>query len=122
MLSVAATVWNQVAQQGLRTPWARRMFRMDQEALTEAHEAQAEALEAQGVDPQVALAYLDVAPLVLEKEAISRLREARPMLASTLPEANSADEAAALAIRDRALSGQQANALRTLLNSAPPSS
>ena len=122
MLSVAASVWNQVAQQGLRTPWARRMFNLNQEELTQAHEAQADALEAKGVDPQVALAYLDVAPLVMEKEAISRMRAERPMLASTLPETNSTDEAAALAIRDRALNAQQGSALLNLLNSAPPSS
>src|SRR6185369_7509463 len=89
MHSVAASIWNQIAEkEQLRTQWAAKMFKLDQEQLTDALEREAEQLIARGIPETIVAAYQSVKALFLENVAISQwiTDTGRDGLRTALPE------------------------------------
>ncbi|AXK39963.1 hypothetical protein [Crenobacter cavernae] len=125
MYQVHATIWNAIARtQTLSNPSLRQLFAMDQDALTQALDAQAQALEASGVPNRVIVAYQTMAPLLAESEAISAyiVQTDNWSLRQALPEVLSAEEAVAIANLDRPMSSsEQRRLLDLLLPLTPPS-
>jgi hypothetical protein len=123
MYSVAAPIWNQIAKtQELQTKWAKKMFQLDDETMTEALNQQGDQLTAQGVSDPVALALLTVGPLLWENVAISQylVSSNRMDLRTALPEVCSINEAVILASMDRPLTPFQQKQLAKLLESPLP--
>lgn len=118
MLQVNAALWNAIARTGqCRTPIGQ-LFSLTQEQQNQAHEREANRLEQLGVDPEVALAYLTVAPLLAERKAIAdykRMHSANLSLADVLPEVNTIQDAVILATRQHRLNREQATQLTELL-------
>ncbi len=115
LTSVAATVWNQIAQtQALQTAWAKKVFALNPEEMQQAEDKEYKAL-ARAVGHDVAASYQDVKPLLLENEAISRFTQAQPMYREALPEVTSIAEALILASMERPLSQTQQKLLKMLL-------
>lgn len=120
MYGIAAPIWNKVAtEQPLQTPMARALFPLDQPALNEALEARELALQKQGLEPKVATAYLSVAPLLWEKDALAAFSRTHPGLSDALPNLVSPAEAADLATREYSLTASQQRTLTGLLMSPP---
>ena len=115
MLNVAAPIWNEVARQGTSSKFGAQFLNLDQDELTAAHQQEAERLEAQGNDPTVVSAYLQYAPLVAERDAVAKYRQANPQAATYLPELTSIQEALSAASREFHLSEKQTRQLRALL-------
>ena len=115
MTSVAAPIWNEIAKtQKLRTPWARKAFSLDAEAMNEQENREYQSLK-EKIDPVTAASYLDVRPLLLENVAISRFTQGQPQYRDALPEVTSIAEAIALASKERPLNLRQQTSLRKLL-------
>lgn len=125
LTSVAAPIWNQIARQRLQTPWARKAFKLDADGMVELMNQEYAKLTAE-VGGTVASAYLDVKPLLLENQAISRFTQAQPMYRAALPEITSIQEAILIASQDHLLTTLQQKKLQKLLeadlNSAEGSS
>lgn len=115
MLQIPTTVWNQIAPMATHPQW-RRLFSMDRETLGKAMSALATRLEAEGVAPEVALAYRELAPLLQERQAIQAYSRTSP---TPLPEILSTNEALMLAIQDHHLRASQTKVLRKLLDGPP---
>mgnify|MGYP001267665546 CR=1 FL=1 len=115
MLNVAAPIWNQIAQLGTESQFGARFLTMDQEEMTRAVQALADELESKGIHPEVVSAYLELAPLLAEREAISRYSRLNPQARTFLPEVTSVNEALLIAIRERYLNTSQVAQLRKLL-------
>ena len=116
MLNVAAPIWNAVAKtEPLKTKWAGRMFRLDQEKMASAWDGYYLALRRQGVDQTVALAFLTVMPLMQENRAISSYRLNNPAVLEALPEVLGSDEAVILATKEYRLTVSQQKELKALL-------
>ncbi|MBJ6751349.1 hypothetical protein [Geomonas anaerohicana] len=118
MLSVVASVWNEIARtQILQTDWAKEAFCLDQQGINDFHSRECERLQAQHLDLDVILAYLDLRPLLIENVAITNfvLMVGDLDLRQALPEVVTVDEAVILGSADRCLSQSQAKQLRDLL-------
>lgn len=123
MHQVAMRVWNEIAKtQQLRNPSFQQLMAMSQDEMTQVLESQAKALEAHDVPDGVISAYLQMAPLLAEHEAISRYIEQTGnfSLRTALPEVLSAAEATAIAGKDRRLSKSEAQQLQTMLMRLEP--
>lgn len=123
MYRVPAEILNEiVATQPLKTEWCRRLFSRTPENLIPDLEAQCQALEDSGVPLQVALAYQEIGPLLVENEAISRFiqKKADPGLRAILPEVATLREALLLAEQDRPMSYSNRKMLATLLRELLP--
>ncbi|HAY11062.1 MAG TPA: hypothetical protein DCY18_14210 [Thauera sp.] len=105
-----------------KTPLWKRLLAMDVRDLPPETDKLGDALRARVSDPMVALAYLEVAPLLQERQAIGRVLEANPEWAETVPEVLTINEAISLAIKERHLTPSQTGLLRTLLEAPPPMS
>lgn len=117
--SVAAKIWNEIADQGnLKTSWAQKAFRMDEDELIELEDREYEELESRDVDPEVIRAFLDVRHLLTERAAIASYVKKHPELRGGLPEVNSVNEAVLLMTGDWPLSPSQTSRLKELLNEA----
>ena len=115
-MNAPAAVWNQIAKtQKLRSAWGKKWFVMDQDAMTAAHERMVSLLERQGKDLAVALAYLELAPLLAEHEAIQAFVAENPVHREALPEVLEINEALLIAIEQRNLTMSQVDQLRPLL-------
>lgn len=115
LTSVAAPIWNEIARtQTLKTKWAKMAFALDAEAMAALEDKEFKALK-EKVGADVALAYLDVKPLLLENVAISLFTQAQPTYRPALPETVSIAEAVMLASKERPLSRQQQASLTNLL-------
>lgn len=66
-------------------------------------------------DPEVAMAFQDMKPLLLERRAISQFTQEHPQFRPTLPEIASVSEAVIYASMDRPLNQTQQKALTRLL-------
>ena len=122
MMQVPLETWNRVAQeQTLRTAWARRTFPLPPTKLEEALGLQEQELaKREGGSLMLAAAFLRVAPLLWEAEAISRFLGDHPDLADALlPTLESPNEAVAVASRDFPLSATQQRILSSWLRTAP---
>jgi len=116
--SVAARIWNEIAEQGnLATAWAKKAFSMSEEELSQEEDREYKALLKQGEDHEVASAFLDVRHLLAESKAIRAYVKKHPQLSAALPEVNSVNEAILLAMGDTELSLSQTKRLRELLQS-----
>lgn len=123
MHQVPARIWNQIASsETLVNPSFQKLMAMDQEQLTQALEAQAQALEASGVPDSVIVAYQTMAPLLAENQAISRyINQTESMsLRDALPEVLNADEAVVIATQDRLLSKREQQILLRMLKRLEP--
>lgn len=117
MYQAATAIWNEIAaSQPLSPPWAS-LFRLNQSELTSALEKMELELESQGADARTTRAYLTVAPLLGENEAISSFLEEthRLDLRAALPEVVSVNEAVLLASREFPLNPSQQEQLTQLL-------
>jgi hypothetical protein len=106
LLSMLARTWNQMAEeQELKTEWARKVFRMDDDQMSDETDREWMELMDQGVDSKVASAFVDLKPHLLEKEAILRFRRDHPelMLDMAMPEINEPEEALYVADGDHRL-------------------
>lgn len=90
-------------------------MRLSENAMNHMIDAEIERLEQDGTDPQVALAYVKVAPLLAEKKAIAHYAAKYPEIRSALPEVLSANEAVIFGAQEYALDLAGRDALRTLL-------
>jgi len=118
MYQVATRFWNEIAAtQVLKTEWAKVLFAMNSEEMLEALDAQANALETRGIPNAVILAYQQMAPLLVENDAISRYIVATENLSlrAAMPEVATVDEAVYLAAAERSLNQEQARILASLL-------
>jgi hypothetical protein len=107
--SVGDWIWNDIAKtQHLHSPWAQRVFPMSS-AQIEAEEAPLREEIASQHGATVALAYLDMKPLLLENVAISRfiLMKQDVDLRMPLPEILTVQEAVAAASVDYLLTSEQ---------------
>lgn len=123
MYRVPAKILNEiVATQSLKTEWCRRLFSRTPENLMPDLEAQCQALEDSGVPLQVALAYQEIGPLLVENEAISRFiqKKGDPSLRSILPEVTTLVEALEIAEMDRPMTYSNRKMLATLLRELLP--
>ena len=115
MLQVSSAVWNQVAQRGMKSPLGSALVTLGPADLRRVYEQERERLEAKGTDPQVAAAYLMVAPLILEREAVADFVAENPQYRAALPEVTSLAEALTLAGREYLLNRTQLKQLSRLL-------
>lgn len=119
MLQVDSLIWNQIATLARSHTWRRRM-EMDNEQLALEMDRLGASLEAKGVDPAVALAYEQVAPLYQERQAIQSFLKKNPRFREALPEVLSPNEAIMLMIPEHNLTVSQTRMLRPLLEQRPP--
>jgi hypothetical protein len=115
--SVATPIWNEIARtQKLRTTWAKKAFAMSSSAQDELENQEYKELKAK-VGHEVAAAFSDLKPLLLENAAISRYIRAQGdlTLRQALPEVVSIAEAVAIASMDRPLSRMEQTSLANLL-------
>jgi hypothetical protein len=116
MLNLPAAVWNEIARtQTLRSTFGKRWFPMDQDEITAAHERMVSELERRGNDLAVALAYLELAPLLAEREAIQAYVDQHPIHREALREILEVNEALLIAIEEHNLTESQVKQLRPLL-------
>ena len=124
MYQVATPIWNEIARTRLKTAWARALFAMSQDEMTLELEALGDYLEQAGAPNKVILAYQQMAPLLVENEAISRyiIETANLNLRLGLPEVLTVDEALHYSILEWNLDQSQvkicANLLRNIKESA----
>jgi hypothetical protein len=115
---LAAGILNRIADTTpLRHRWAQLLFLMTQEQLTKQRESQEKALAERGFSTPVILAYLSLAPLLAENEAISQYIEKTGNLdlRAALPEVTTENEAQILAIKEYGLNQSQQAQLKELL-------
>ena len=115
LTSVDASIWNEIAKtQTLKTAWAKKAFSMDQNQMAEAENREYQALKRMA-GPEVAAAFLDMKPLLLERRAITQFTLEHPNFRQALPEIASVSEAVIYASMDRPLNQKQQKALMRLL-------
>lgn len=123
MMQVPATVWNRIAKtQRLRTEWAENLFRMSGQEMGETLDRMAGLLvKNKKGDDLVAAAYLKLAPLLVENEAISRFIEKTGStdLRSALPDLTDVPETLDLAQQEYRLNPKQLAQLSELLKALP---
>lgn len=109
--------------EGMKHPQIKALFSMSNDELNTAMDSQANLLvEKSEVTPRVALAYLVVAPLMVENEAISRfvVDSDNSSLRAILPEVTDVKEALMLATREYQLTEQELKQLYRLLRPLDP--
>jgi hypothetical protein len=116
LTSVAAPIWNEIAKtQTLKTEWARKAFKLNNEQMAALEDREYLALKKK-VGQEVALALSIVKPLLLENLAITNyILDGHQELRSALPEIVSISEAIAVASMDYPLNIPQKESLRMLL-------
>jgi hypothetical protein len=117
MYQAATVVWNQIAANTkLKSHWAKKVFPLNVEEQATYLDKQREALTA-AYGGTIAIAYLTMAPLLMEREAITDFitQTGQLELRGALPEVSTAEEAALLAVLDRPFSEQEAEKLIELL-------
>lgn len=120
MHNIAAPVWNRIAPLAQNPTW-KHLFALDAAGQARGCEAIARALEAQGVkDPLVRLAYLELAPMLTERDAIRAWVKVNPNYRAAFPEILSTNEALLIAVKDHLLRVSQTRQLRKLLDAPPP--
>ena len=119
MHQISAATWNLVAELAPTKTQIGRLFRLDPEQMNQAEEREAERLEAEGYDPDVVLAYLEVAPYLVEREAIAKAKGLRPdnLNLQAIPEVNTIQAAVLLSTRECLLTSGQQKQLTELLSS-----
>lgn len=118
MTSIAAQIWNEIAKtQTLRTVWARKSFAMNGEEIATEEDREYKILKAKE-GHEVASAFLDVKPFLLENVAISKYTQAHPNYRPALPEIVSISEAVIVASQDRPLNPMQQKQLAKLLQNS----
>ena len=113
MLQLDAQTWQKIAAQtgGFQTPFGKKYLTLDQAQMTAAHQKLADNLKQQKLDPQVITAYLEMAPLLAEREAISIYARKHPQIREAIPEVLSTDEAVLIATSEHRLNINQATQL-----------
>ena len=121
MFSVVTRIWNQIAkEQELQTPMAKRLFPLDVEEMEIALAKEESRLAKQNNSGfLVAGAYLTVAPLLWENQAIAAYKRDHPGLEAALPELVDVGEAVLVASKDFPLSEPQQKQLGKLLETLP---
>ena len=117
MFSVAAEIWNQIAEsQPMATEKWSRLMKMDPDAMNSALD---EVMNETKAPNKVMLAFVTVAPLLLENEAISLwiLANEAHYLRSALPEVLSISEAVNLGSMEYSLTETERARLADLLRS-----
>lgn len=118
MTSIAAQIWNEIAKtQTLRTVWARKAFAMNGEEIATEEDREYKILKVKE-GHEVASAFLDVKPFLLENVAISKYTQAHPNYRPALPEIVSISEAVIVASQDRPLNPMQQKQLAKLLQNS----
>lgn len=118
MLQVAAPIWNRIAEYGLATPFGEKFLTLNQQQMTDAQQLEYDRLTKAGTSPEAAISFLTLAPLLLERKAISRYARSNPQIRDALPEVTSVQEALHMAIAGDRLNPKQTAELRTLLEEA----
>lgn len=120
MYSINARTWNLVAQAApLRTEFARRIFPLDQEQMNNALNQEEDSLRAQGVPSEVALALVQVGPLLWENPAIMVFVANNPNFLGTLPDLATVSEAVSRATQEFSLTTSEQKVLARLLRKPP---
>lgn len=120
MQQVAAKIWNEIAPTARHPEW-RLLFSLKRTELPSALDRIAARIREQGiVDPLVILAYLQLAPLLQERQAVQAWVAKHPNYRSALPELISTNEALMMAISEHRLKVSQTRELRKLLDGPPP--
>ena len=117
MFNVAAAIWNQIAEsQPMATEKWSRLMKMDSDAMDS---ALGEVMDDLKAPNRVVLAFVTVAPLLLENEAISLwiLANEAHYLRSALPEVLSISEAVNLGSMEYSLTETERARLADLLRS-----
>ena len=121
MYQLPATIWNRIAEeQTLKTAWATRLFPLPQTELDAALEAETAKLQTAGTELSVISAFLTLAPLLWELEAVQAFAEDHPQYAAGLTEVQTVTEALAVAEMDRPMGKTEATQLRQLLSQSNP--
>jgi len=96
----------------------KRLFKMDDNTLTETLDQQALELKAQGMEPEIIASIQLTLPLLIENQAISRYiqQSNQPYLRNSLPELLTVSEAVILATEEYRLSLSQSQQLKNWLN------
>jgi hypothetical protein len=119
VLQVAASIWNRIAEAGTPRSPIGQLFPLSQEEQNQAHQREADRLQKMQIDPDVVSAYLEVAPLLAERELIAKYKDQHParstFLNEALPEVNTIQEAVLLSTRERRLTRKQQQQLSELL-------
>lgn len=111
-----AAQWNLIAQHQPETAWGKAMFQMTGPELDNEVDRLTEKLEADGVTPRVARAYLTAAPLLAEREAIQAAVNEGQVPMAVFPEILDLAEAATVAEMEYHLMPEQKAELVALLN------
>ena len=117
LTSVATRIWNEIAEgQQLKTQWAKKAFLLSPDEMAELEDLEYKEL-VKKYPHEVAAAFLDMKPLLLENVAISRhiQRTNSLELRNALPEVTTINEAVMLASLDRMLTRSQQKQLTELL-------
>ena len=117
MFSVAAEIWNQIAEtQPMATQRWSRLAKLDQQQLNDQLETVMNQIKAPN---KVVLAFVTVAPLLLENEAISLwiLANESHQMRSALPEVTTVSEAVNLGSMEYSLTETERARLADLLRS-----
>jgi hypothetical protein len=119
MHQAPATIWNQIAEmQPLATPWAEQMFPLSDQEMETALAREEERLTPMAGSAKVAAAYLMVAPLVWESEAIRAFSEEAGPIPS-LPLIETAQDAVIVASADFPLTKAEQRTLHDMLSTPP---
>ena len=116
MLNVAASYWNKVYELGtVKTRLGMNLLPLGEEELTNNHQEMYDRLKARGYHPRSVLAFLDVALLLAEREAIAEASQKAPELRRVLPEVLTVSEAVILGTKERRLTRNQQEEVQALL-------
>ncbi len=102
-------IWNQIAPQ-MQSEQLRRIFSIKNQEKADS-ELDAWARKKMGKDVTLTLAYQEIAPLLIENQAIGRWVERNPEWLQAMPEVLTPGEAALLAQADYMLSAMQTRRL-----------
>lgn len=107
--------WNRIAKtEMLESEFGRTMFSLDEEKMEEALGRASRSLRSLGLNPEVSRAFLEIAPLLKEHNAITRCRLKYGW--SSMPEIQTVDEAMSYLTKEvPGISREQANLARKLL-------
>ena len=122
MNQVPMSVWADIAEKTtLRTSWAREMFALTETQMEATLRDQAATMARSGIDNKVILAYQEIAPIWIERRAITDyIRQTGQFdLRATLPDLTSAKEAVGLMNKEYRLSRNQRAKLRQLIERMP---
>ena len=120
MQQVAQIIWNRIAATGkVQNPEWLKLFNLPPEKIDQEIDKIWLRMKENGEDPTVATAYLQLAPLLQEREAVQEVALQDPELPAALPELLSVDETLRVALMGYNLTEKQVKALRRLLETEP---